>query len=336
MNDGTDGRMPAAHQDDTFDLDLPGGERLLTAGTVAPPSADVLARALAVVDAAVERELRDADPQDAPAATTPARHRLLRRRWIVSAALVAAAATGIAVLPTVSFDGKPAASANAATFLNELADRTEAASPITAVGRLKGAPYWEIMTLGTGGNPEPEPTTTYISVKDGSERLYLGTSGEYMKVTNAVPTMHWWLGGRKTVDLAGLDRLPTDTAHLKAALTGQHNNVAVTFANVIGLLESPASPKLRAALFRVLSQLPGIQLDGTRKDFLGRSGTQISMKLPGPEFYGEWETLLVQPGTGTLLQHDRHEPTSAIASHTADTYLWTGPARRMPRDLSRR
>lgn len=333
MNDSTGGRMPAAHQDDTFDLDLPGGERLLAARSVAPPSADVLARVQAVVDAAVERELPASAPEDAPTVTAPARHRLLRRRWIVSAALVAAAATCIAVLPAVSFGGgKPAASANAATFLNDLADRTEAGPPVTAVGRMRGAPYWKTVSLQSGGNPKPLTTTIYVSARDGSGRQYLGDSPQYLKITDAQRTMHWFVG-RTAIDLAGLDRLPTDTARLRAMLTVRGGNNALMFDEVTQLLESPASPKLRAALFRVLAQLPGVHLDGTRKDVKGRSGTQISMKMSGAVWHGFGESLLVQPRTGTLLQHDVYMPTNTRVPHTADTFLWAGPVWKLPPDV---
>ncbi|MEV6008023.1 hypothetical protein AB0M29_14525 [Streptomyces sp. NPDC051976] len=332
MNDSTGGRMPAAHQDDTFDLDLPGGERLLAARTVTPPSADVLARVQAVVDAAVERELPAAAPEDVATVTAPARHRLLRRRWIVSAALVAAAATCIAVLPAVSFGGgKPAASANAATFLNELADRMEAGPPVTAVGRMKGAPYWKTVSLQSGGNPKPVTTTVYISAKDGSERQYMGDSHQYLKITNDQRTMHWYLG-RTAVDLTGLDRLPTDTTRLRTALTVRNGNNALMFDEVAQLLQSPAPPKLRAALFRVLAQLPGVHLDGTRKDITGRSGTQISMTMSGAVWHGFGESLLVQPRTGTLLQHDVYMPTNTLVPHTADTFLWAGPVWKLPPD----
>lgn len=271
------------------------------------------------------------------AGAVPLRRGLLRRRWTVSAALVAAAATGITVLPAVGLGGEPAVNASAATFLNQLADQTDAAARHhggneTAVGRLKGAPYWKVVAVQSGLNSKSLKSTTYISSKDGSSREYFDSSSGYVKTDNTkLRTMHWFVGGR-SVDVAGLDRLPTDTAGLRAALTRDGYSSVAVLTEVSALLESPAAPKLRAALFRVLAQMPGVHLDGTRKDIQGRCGTQISASISGPEWGGTMRsTMLVQPSTGTLLQGDTYQPTKEGLMHFVDTLISTGPAWGMPR-----
>jgi len=68
------------------------------------------------------------------------------------------------------------------------------------------------------------------------------------------------------------------------------------FDVVTNLLTSPvAVKKLGAVLFHVLSQLPDVELIGTRTDALGRSGTAVENPSSG-------DVLVLDPSTGTLLE----------------------------------
>lgn len=151
--------------------------------------------------------------------------------------------------------------------------------------------------------------------------------GAHGTTTVGFDTSRRWHIGGKTLDVAGLDELPTDPAALKAQLT-EHGTASLhTMASeAAALLDSPASAKLRAGVFGALAQLPGVRLDGTRKDARGRSGTRI---LIVDESRPVWETtLLVQARTGRLLQQElilRKD----VLSRT--TYLSDGPAWKFPR-----
>jgi hypothetical protein len=68
------------------------------------------------------------------------------------------------------------------------------------------------------------------------------------------------------------------------------------FDVVNNLLTSPvAVNKLGAVFFHILSQLPGVELIGTRTDALGRSGTAVENPSSG-------DVLVLDPSTGNLLE----------------------------------
>ncbi|MEV6005176.1 hypothetical protein AB0M29_00050 [Streptomyces sp. NPDC051976] len=330
MTRSSGGREAATEQDATLtpaDLALPGMDRLVAARTVTPPTPEVVARAQAVVRAAMEREARHtAGLEDAPGAAVPVRRRLFRRRWIASAAVVAAAATGIAVLPTVGIGGsKPPASASAATFLNGMADETDAAvrhghGDATAIGRFHGAPYWKVSY---------DDATTTASTK-GAEWLSRADNVHFVKIGSVLgqgmglgpsrPEPLYWLVGRTKVRVSGLDKLPTDTAALRAVLFTDKLAGDEWFDIQQLLGTAPISSKLRAALFRVLAQVPGVRLNGTSKDRLGRSGTQISIDRG----FGLSSYMLIEPRTATLLEEGNSLPGNPPFGSRLSSRTFTG------------
>jgi hypothetical protein len=94
--------------------------------------------------------------------------------------------------------------------------------------------------------------------------------------------------------------LPSPGPCGKATTSLNQNNPACSigqqFDVVNNLLTSPlAVHKLGAVLFHILSQLPGVELIGTRTDALGRSGTAVENPSSG-------DVLVLDPSTGTLLE----------------------------------
>ncbi len=74
---------------------------------------------------------------------------------------------------------------------------------------------------------------------------------------------------------------------------------AKTFAAIGGLLqETTAPPALRAALYEVASELPGVQLLGTITDPVGRKGVGVAYNNPQ---HGERLELIFNPKTSALL-----------------------------------
>jgi hypothetical protein len=65
---------------------------------------------------------------------------------------------------------------------------------------------------------------------------------------------------------------------------------------VVGLLESPVPAPVRAALYRAAALVPGVRLDGTVRDSLGRPGIGISAGPPKT-----WFELILDPATGALI-----------------------------------
>jgi hypothetical protein len=69
------------------------------------------------------------------------------------------------------------------------------------------------------------------------------------------------------------------------------------FTLVTDLLMAPAPPALRAALFQVLSRIPGVELGGPTTDPVGRPGVSVVMNDPE----GFRNELVIEPDTGTFL-----------------------------------
>lgn len=125
-----------------------------------------------------------------------------------------------------------------------------------------------------------------------------------------------------------MNRLPTQPAALRSALERLLVATAPNrargpmmrqlrahpgdlFSPISQFLFLPTSRGLRAALFRVLAGLPGVQLLGRQRDRLGRSGIAVAVTLPGgPDRVRE--ELLFDPATSNLLQTQMVElPTRA-------------------------
>ncbi len=114
--------------------------------------------------------------------------------------------------------------------------------------------------------------------------------------------------------------LPTDPAKLgpiltRASVTGAYASRAQNLWSVVlGLLiETPASPALREALYKVAASIPGVAVSGDYTDSRGRTGTALKL--------GE-ETLVIDPANGQLLAWIDHD--------VAYTYTYQGPATSEP------
>jgi hypothetical protein len=108
-----------------------------------------------------------------------------------------------------------------------------------------------------------------------------------------------WAG----LDYRQLIHLPTEPSALlrwvqaRAPNYGQQPPRKEAFTMVGDLLrEAPLPPELRAAMFRVVARLPGVQLVGQTRDELGRVGVAVGLAVGTVR-----EDLIFQPATGTLL-----------------------------------
>lgn len=101
---------------------------------------------------------------------------------------------------------------------------------------------------------------------------------------------------------AGVPQLPTDPDRLERLIRAYAEKKdppveAAMFNEISGLLHSPfASGKLRAALYRVLTGIEGVELVGQRRDADGRVGTAIS----APAGYGGPNDRTPDPQVSTL------------------------------------
>lgn len=200
-----------------------------------------------------------------------------RRRWTLRLALtgVTAATAAVAVAVTVaqpSTAPSHQSPANASTFLSQISyvQSTQSAD-------WGAAPYWQISTVAV------EADDSRVKV----QRLLAHHAGQlsHLRVTSPVhedktsPGPGRFSIGTRNLTWEQLDALPTDTAALSSVLEkfanpGQDRSEEV-FTVIGDLLDSPASPKLRSALYQVAADLPGVRLVGQATDATGRSGTEV-------------------------------------------------------------
>ncbi|MGW5548497.1 CU044_5270 family protein, partial [Streptomyces sp. NPDC003998] len=159
------------------------------------------------------------------------------------------------------------------SFLTELA-ADQSARPST----WDDAPYWKIaFTRTNAGGTEFSRMTAYLAHHAGLTSHLRNTLPE----AGDKPAPGPW---RFAVGTGGLTwdqltRLPTSPAALRERLQPyaepQQDPSQAVFVTVGELLASPAPPKVRAALFRMAAQLPGVRVAGPATDSTGRHGTAV-------------------------------------------------------------
>jgi hypothetical protein len=278
--------------------------------------------------AALESTIRDARTQQAPAPAGPSavlRSASLRGKIIVACTAAAVAAAAVTVVPRLAArrpaPGHPApaqsAAVTATVVFREAAKAVEASD--TPQEGWPNAAYWRADSI------EVRDGKTYhrdiwiahngdVVLEDGSlaaglQRVSPAGSG-FGNLGNKSGWLTW----------GDIYALPTDPAKLASLLTRDSlGGVYATKAQnlwsiVLGLLvETPASPALRAALYDVAANIPGVAVNGDYIDSLGRAGTALRL--------GE-ETLVIDPASGQLLAWIDHD--------VAYTYTFQGPAASAP------
>jgi hypothetical protein len=97
--------------------------------------------------------------------------------------------------------------------------------------------------------------------------------------------------------------LPTDPARLEQFIVrhfeGGPEDVAATFDFAGTFLQAGAPPQVRAALYRLIQGLPGIEALGPMTDRLGRHGTGVGFTQ-----YGVRDVLIFDPATSAVLERE--------------------------------
>lgn len=89
---------------------------------------------------------------------------------------------------------------------------------------------------------------------------------------------------------------------------------AVSLFDELGtILERSTSPRQRSAAFRAMAFVAGVQVLGTRKDVLGRTG--LAMRFVWHEGAGDQETIIIDRRHGTVLQ-DTFESLTTVSHIT--------------------
>ena len=100
--------------------------------------------------------------------------------------------------------------------------------------------------------------------------------------------------------------LSTDPKLLLRQIVAQYEkgnySTEATLDRALCILETSAYPPLRAATYRMIGELPGIESLGTMTDTLGRSGTAVA--APPDANTGEQYVVILDPTTGMPLEQE--------------------------------
>jgi hypothetical protein len=243
------------------------------------------------------------------------------RVLLVRATLAAGLAGVILTVVSVSGPGAPDAPANAtAAVLNRLA-RVAASQPwaYPKAGQymytysveaydddtiLSGAecvvlsPEHRQIWIGPDGSGMIRESFGRGTFTSAADRRVCAAHG-LLGTTAPHPATNQWFGRRGLSDgPTNEQKLPTDATRLRwlimsGRVDGGPHTDAEAFVRIGDLLrETDASPKLRAALYRVAGTIPGVRALGPTRDHRGRLGIGLA--------YGN-ETLIFNPRTAALM-----------------------------------
>ncbi|MFE2580662.1 CU044_5270 family protein [Streptomyces sp. NPDC059378] len=272
-------------------LDFPGAHALIAAGDVAPPDATVVDNALSAVRLAAV-----ADGADTGRNAGAARRLIGTRRRVLVVAAVAAVVAGAIAVPTIPFgETPPAASADAATFLHEVAETAADAQP-------SDAPYWKVSEKNIF-TPRGYSNSFTVWIDRTGEIKHVPGSSAYTRIPAGKNpgSQSSWLVVDQRLTWDDLSKLPTDPGALKAYLLGGKHATSdehLVFKSIFYLLAAPVSPEVRSALYDVLAGLPYLRLVGPVHDGSGRAGTAI--EYDGPDRRGR---IVIDPKTAMPLEY---------------------------------
>jgi len=239
----------------------------------------------------------------------------VKRRRYVARGLTAAAIAGAAVIVAVAVvPGSPGSLGHpdsaAAAVLGQAAATAsrQPATPAAGPGQyeyVKTIQEQENATgTGTKAKVKWQPciavqTIQYWVAPDGSGRM--SASGE---PSCGFPTSETFAKGQSDDSVyPDAASLPTDPAALEQIIEqkyeGGKSDVGATFQFAGTFLQSGAPPKVRAAIYRMIESLPGVQFLGSMTDKLGRHGIAV-----GYTEYGVRDILIFNPATSAILERE--------------------------------
>jgi len=242
-----------------------------------------------------------------PAAAPARRRRRLALAALTGAAIAAASATvALAIIP----GSPPHAEATAAVVLARAA-LTAARQPAAAIAGPGHYLYVETIEGQRNSGTASRPATSGICVQTVQVRAAPDGSGREVASAPAGPCSGGVIPSQtfpKGQEIDGVvypraADLPRDPAALGQFIarhfTGGHQNVAAAFDFAGTFLQSGAPPRVRAALYRMIKNLPGIESPGPMTDRLGRHGIGV-----GFTEYGVRDVLIFDPATSAVLERE--------------------------------
>ena len=254
-------------------------------------------------EAAPARRVR-LDGPDSPAAVSlyrqitgqpPAAARA-RRRYRLAVPVIAGACAIVAL--ALTFISAPARHDGTAAAVLGQAALTAARQPAATVPGPGQYVYVETVEGQRDGAGICVQTVRVWAAPDGSGReVASAPTGAFCH--GGIPSQTFSKGqGIVTADL------PTDPARLEQFIVrhfegGAREDVAATFHFAGTFLQAGAPPHVRAALFRLIQSIPGIEWLGQMTDRLGRHGIGVGFTQ-----YGVRDVLIFDPATTAVLERE--------------------------------
>ena len=252
-------------------------------------------------EAAPARHVR-LDGPDSPAAVSLYRQIIgqppaaARRRYRLAVPVIAGACAIVAL--ALTFISAPARHDGTAAAVLGQAALTAARQPAVAVPGPGQYVYVETIEGQRDGAGICIQTVRVWTAPDGSGReVASAPTGAFCH--GGIPSQTFAKGqGIVTADL------PTDPARLEQFIVrhfegGGREDVAATFDFAGTFLQAGAPPQVRAALFRLIQSIPGIEWLGPMTDRLGRHGTGVGFTQ-----YGVRDVLIFDPATSAVLERE--------------------------------
>jgi hypothetical protein len=277
-------------------------------------------------------------------AARPAKSRSPRPRRVMVAAAIGVSAAVAAGLTVATTAGAPAGTPSvryslAADFLNRAAAAARAQN--APLPRPDQVSYIEQLVVSPGPHGgirecmvlwSPSPLTGLAGGAGG------GKCGPGVPAVPTAALKQMRSPSKPSYDYPALNTLPTSPAALRAALYAAaarggaawnlptvHSTDVIVSILIGNLLGVPLSGQLRASLYEVLAQMPGVTLVPNAVDAAGRHGTGVVMKWDYPGYgLGTAETIFA-PGTYAVLGGDNIMPGQRVYFATLGSGLVTLP-----------
>jgi hypothetical protein len=265
--------------------------------------------------------------------------RRLSRRAFLPAAGLAVAATA-AVVALVGIGDEAAIDARAATVLRQAAAHARAQKIpgegpvlyVRSVNAYMATSERDFSVL------EPHTREVWVGPKGGRVRSTTGTP----RFLSERDRRNWIAAGRPEIEggrnfdlpipREKRNALPSDPDALFDELEDSSRGHSEGTYREMFTLAADAfratniTPALRAALYEVVAQIPGVELIGPVKDPVGRPGVAVAMDHPNQ---GTRHTLVIDPDTGTMLSEQQvtleknfyRYPAGTVVGHS--TYVVT-------------
>lgn len=261
-------------------------------------------------EAAPARHVR-LDGPDSPAAVSLYRRIVTqppaaaRRRYRLAVPVVA----GACAIVALAFIFAPARHDTTAAAILDQAALTAARQPTAAVPGPGQYVYVEtIEGQRDGAGPGAPGSAIRSGICVQTVRVWTALDGSGRAVASA-PTGAFCHGGipsqtlSKDQGIVTAD-LPTDPARLEQFIVrhfegGGREDVAATFDFAGTFLQAGAPPHVRAALYRLIQSIPGIESLGPMTDRLGRHGIGVGFTQ-----YGVRDVLIFDPATTAVLERE--------------------------------